>query len=50
MRPLMFVDWRGLHHRFCWLMWIVAAGLAMVVLAHTGGSAGSAHHAMSMAR
>ncbi len=53
MRPLMFVDWRRVHVRFCFLMWIVAAGLAIVVLAHAGGGAGgdasSVHHAVSMA-
>jgi hypothetical protein len=49
----MFVDWRRVNVRFCWLMWIVAAVLAMVVLAHTGGGAGgdasSVHHAVSLA-
>ena len=43
MRPLLFVNWRSVHRAFCGVMWLIAVVLAVVVLAHIGMPAQSAH-------
>jgi hypothetical protein len=45
MRPLLFVNWRRVHAMFCWLMWIIAAILAVVVIVHAALPAGAVHDA-----
>ena len=50
MRPLLFVNWRSVHHGFCGVMWVIAVVLAVVVLAHVGTAAESAHHAAHVVR
>jgi len=34
MKPLLLADWNAIHRRFCVLLWLVAIGLAMVILLH----------------
>ena len=34
MGPLLFVNWRHIHQRFCLLVWLVAMALVVVILAH----------------
>ena len=34
MGPLLFVNWRRIHQRFCLLVWLVAMALVVVILAH----------------
>lgn len=50
MKPLLFVNWRSVHARFCAVMWIVAAILAIIVIVHLVVPADAAHHAASNVR
>jgi hypothetical protein len=49
MSPLAFVNWRSVNARFCMLMWLIVAVLAVFMLAHTGDSGASVHHAIATA-
>jgi len=46
MGPFAFVNWRLVNERFCALMWVIAAVLAIVVLMHVSGTAAGTgvHH------
>ena len=49
-KPLLFVNWRSVHARFCAVMWIVAAILAIIVIVHVLVPPDAAHHAASNVR
>ena len=50
MKPLLFVNWRRVHARFCVIMWIIAVILAAVVIAHLAAPADAANHAAATVR
>jgi hypothetical protein len=49
-KPLLFVNWRRVHARFCVIMWIIAVILAAVVIAHLAAPSDAANHAAATVR
>jgi hypothetical protein len=38
MSPLQLANWREINRLFCVLMWVVAVGLAVVIIGHVAGA------------